>query len=477
MKNTGPQFATPPAALFRRTVLATAFTALAGLSVPGQAIQLEHSLKLKLGAQAESDPVLGATDEESTEAYAELSPTLRLQFTPNLSAYVRAQGFLPSGEISSEEDERTVRSQGYVALREAWVEYGGLTSYPGEVLRVGLQRVRQADGQWLDRDIESVRWIFDTTLVQAQLGVAQQFSTWRSDDIELSNSQKDRGYAYGDIGGQWRPGHFLGLRTVYAQDQDNPPQVGSLPEPEDKLAQRRYGWLGLRAENGYFDHQRKDPLSYWAELSLLWGDRETAELATDPGPLPPPGTPAAGAVMAVDEDNVSGQAFDLGLRARLGSEWPLVIGAAYAAGSVEFEQTGLQSNRSRFTGTRSLVHRYNEAYRAELGNLQVATAFLAFPGDRYDTSLVYSQFRRDDENAPVISHGLTVAPSVASRDLGHGVDLVLTRYFADFGGLSSYDDDLRSNLRLRASMFQPGEAYGQDTEEFYRVMLEATLWF
>lgn len=462
----------------RRTAAATAFTALAGLSAPGQAIQLEHSLKLKLGAQDEGDPSLGSGDDRNTEAYAEATPALRLQFTPDLAAYVSAQGFLPSGEISAEEDEQTVRSKGYVALREAWVEYGGLTSYPGEVLRLGLQRLRQPDGQWLDRDIESARWIFDTTLIQAQLGVAQQFGTYRSDDVELSNSQKGRGYAFGDLGWQWTPGHFLGMRAVYAQDEEPPPEVGSLPEPEDKLVERRHGWLGLRAENGYFDYQRHDPLSYWAEFSLLRGNRKAAELAPDPGPLPPPDTPAAGTVLAVDRDQVSGQAYDLGLRAYFGSEWPLVVGAAYAAGKNDYEQTGLQSNRSRFTGTRSLIHRYNEAYRAELGNLQVATAFLALPGERYDASLVYSRFRRDDVNAPVVSHGLAVAPSVASRELGEGVDLVLTRYFEGVGGVSSPDDDdLRSNVRLRASMFKPGKAYGDAAEKFHRVMLELTLWF
>ena len=39
------------------------------------------------------------------------------------------------------------------------------------------------------------------------------------------------------------------------------------------------------------------------------------------------------------------------------------------------------------------------------------------------------------------------------------------------------DDDLRSNVRLRGSLFRPGTAYGDSLDDQYRVILETTLWF
>ena len=78
-----------------------------------------------------------------------------------------------------------------------------------------------------------------------------------------------------------------------------------------------------------------------------------------------------------------------------------------------------------------------------------------------------------------MTDGLDVAPSTDSRDLGSGYDLVLTGYFGGTpSALTGDREDLRSNLRLRGSLFQPGDAYGDEPlDDQYRVTLELTLWF
>lgn len=474
--------------------LLTVSVAAAAPAAPG-AIANWH-LKIKLSAMSEDERDLGREDDPATagvnedrdpdattEGYLDLAPTLLLQFTPNAAAYLRLQGFVPSGAVVQQESDRPVEAEAFSALRELWLEYGGLTAYPGETLRLGLQRLREPDRIWWDRDIESVRWIFDTTLLQFHIGAGQQFATYRSDKVELPESQQDRAYIFGGFGTQWVPRHFFTVRAAYAFDRRDLPPVGSTRPAEstdpisgvstyDEPDQRRYAWVGAQLDNAYFDYGRGPGLAYRFELIGLSGRREKVQ--ADGG----------GVVIGRTVQDVEALAGEAALRLRF-PVWPLTLGAAYAfaegGGDPEksrtFEQTGLHSNRSRFTGTRSLVNRFNEAYQADLQNLKVVSAFIALPLTNWDFSAVFHRFERDDPRAGVSVDGLDVQPTVDSADLGAGWDLVLTRHFDPRRDLYGPDEDTRSSLRLRAARFKPGAAYGDGVEDLQRVLLEYTQWF
>ena len=53
---------------------------------------------------------------------------------------------------TSNDDRKTKKN--YLAMREFWVGYSGFTPYPGEILKLGRQRLRNNDGQWRDTNIE-----------------------------------------------------------------------------------------------------------------------------------------------------------------------------------------------------------------------------------------------------------------------------------------------------------------------------------
>jgi alginate production protein len=460
-------------------------------AAPATPAQVTAGAKLKGAVYGEDARDLGMAPAAGTEpgdersaSYVELGPYLHLQFGDN-ALYLRGQAFAAAGdEVVQNEDEQPVASEQYAALREAWVEFGGITSFPGEVLRLGLQRVKEQDGLWWDRDIESVRWIFDTTLVQAQVGAAEQFSTWRSDEVELSPSQRDRAYVFGTFSRQWRPGHFYGMRAAYAQDHGELPETGSFVEPDSKTRQRDYFWVALRTDNGFYDPRSPMRVSYWFEAIALGGQRESVQVSeADPAD---PSAPPAGQVLGTARTDVSALAGDAGLRFSLPLIFPLNVGAtaAFAQGervgntSHVFEQTGLESNRSRFTGTRTLLHRFNEALAADWSNLVATSAFISMPAEIADFSIVYHQFRRHQGDEPFTADGIDVQPVNTSRDLGTGTDLVATRYFRGFGSQAAgEDEDQRSNVRVRASRFDPGAAYGEAVKDQYRVTLEVTLWF
>jgi alginate production protein len=484
-----------------KTVTPLCFALAALLPLPAAALTTDWTVKLRAGALAEGDRDLGTdpADEEHNESFLELMPRLHTQFSPDFAHFVRVQGFLPSGMVVENEHDEPVEVEGYAALREFWFDYGGLTDYPGEGLRLGLQRLREYDGLWWDRDIEAVRWIFDTTLFQFQLGAAKQFNAYRTDDYELPETQRDRAYGFMGISTQWIPRNFVGARLAYAVDQRELPPPGTPVEADggtetdpvsgDTLDTyrepqvRRYSWLGVFLDNRYYEHERGPGVAYRVELIGLAGNVRRADV-TDPDTGATGTTGTTGNETREDVEALGG---DAGLRVRFGDAFPLVIGGGYAYGqggrdtngSREFRQTGLHSNRSRFTGTRTILNRFNEAYQADLNNLRVATAFVALPLANWDLSLVAHRFERDDPNRGVSADGVDVQPLAnGSADLGTGFDVVLTRHFDRVAQrLYTPEDDIRSNLRLRASQFSPGEAYGTQLDDLVRIVLEGTLWF
>ncbi len=439
-------------------------------------------LKLKLAGLAEGARDLGQIDidgtradpdGETTEGYIDVQPVLFWRMSENWNLFTRLQGFVPSGEIVVTDEDQPRRTESYAAIREAWVEYGGLTAYPGETLRVGRQRLREQDGGWMDRDAEAIRWIFDSTLLQGQVGIASELDTFRTGDSELPPSQRDRGYAFGGLSGQWTAGHYIGARTIYAFDYSDLDEEAASLDADAKLYDRQFVWLGAYVNNGYYSYPEAAGVYYSSQLDFLTGSKETVVR----GDLP-------GTDERIDRD-VSAFAGDIGLRLRLAA--PFAVGVAYAFGQgggnpdVEetYEQSGLHSNRSRFTGTRTRLYRYNEALQPELSNLHVATAYVSVPMERFDASLIYHRFQREQEDAGIIVDGIDVQPSVNDDDIGEGYDLVLTGYFGAMSKATREDDDdLRSNVSLRGSLFRPGDAFGAgEFDDQYRVILETTLWF
>jgi len=221
-------------------------------------------------------------------------------------------------------------------------------------------------------------------------------------------------------------------------------------------------------------------LSYGCEINYLSGHQVVAQRG--PG----------GLVAAHLAQNVGAWAAGAGLRWRPLAHVPLLFGGGYTYSeggengghSQQYQQTGMQSNTSYFTGTRTLVHRYNETLQAQLGNLLVATGFVSLTLAANDASLIVETFRRDSRSAPFVSDNLTAVPVTDDRDAGRGLDLVFTHYLQRIRrrerlldrGDAFTAQQRQSLISLHASVFDPGKAYGPGTSTDYRIFLEMTLW-
>ncbi len=175
-----------------------------------------------------------------------------------------------------------------------------------------------------------------------------------------------------------------------------------------------------------------------------------------------------------------------GLRYSLDENWK--VGGAYARGSgggndgrsEQFMQTGLESNRSSFTGVESRLHRFGEAFRGELSNLQVASAFASWKlREDYDASLVYHRFWRIDEQQDVGQSGIVAPLQNGEKDIGQEVDLVLTKYLRQGllpASMSEHLDDRSALVRLRGGVFKPGDAYAGGTDSLMHRAFVDFIW-
>lgn len=457
-------------------------------------------IEIKATAQSEDDRDLGTRDGGDVNGLGlDLRPWAYFE-NGNWSAYAMGQvvtatdivetDTLRQSADGSEQDDKSADKRkpdkSYLALREFWVGYSGFTPYPGELFKFGRQRLRNDDGQWRDTNIEAANWDFDTTLLRAHLGAAERFSDYRTDLSELAPQDKDRLHVYGDIYGQWMPGQWVGLRAHHTHDDGHLKTGSTVVDSLDKTENGDMTWLGLDVNSDAYNHNNTNTINYWGSVTGLSGSRHSIS------PSSQNGVNVAG---EKSSDDVNGWATDLGLRLRLDPQWQ--VGAAYARASGEYEQNGLESNRSTFTGTQSRVHRFGEAFRGTLNNMQSATLFGSWQlRDEYDASLVYHKFWRVDGNKPVAGSGIdavdnrfdaesgvessTSLPLLdGKKDLGQEMDLVVTKYFKQGllpAALSQSIDEPSALVRFRGGVFKPGDAYGSGVDTYMHRAFIDVIW-
>ena len=454
-------------------------------------------LETKITAQSEDDRDLGTRDGGDVNGIGlDLRPWVYGE-RGNWSAYAMGQAVTSSDiietdtlqqsdlEQNSSSDARK-QDKSYLALREFWVGYKGFTAYPGEQLKFGRQRLRNDDGQWRDTNIEALNWTFDTTLLKANVGAAERFSEYRTDLTELAPDDKDRLHLFGDIAAQWTPGQWVGLRAHHSQDDGSLKHQGEEVDALDKTQNGDLTWLGIEANSDAYNYRNTHTVNYWASVTGMSGTRDKLATSTVGG------RNIAG---AKTRDDVDGWATDLGVRLRLDPNWQ--VGAAYSRASANYQQTGLESNRSNFTGTRSRVHRFGEAFRGEMQNIQSASLFGSWQlRDDYDASLVYHKFWRVDASKPIGSNGInavqnnedptsgllssTSLPMMdGKKDLGQEMDLVVTKYFKQGllpAALSQSIDEPSALVRFRGGVFKPGDAYGKGVDSYMHRAFVDVIW-
>jgi alginate production protein len=240
-------------------------------------------------------------------------------------------------------------------------------------------------------------------------------------------------YSFGEyrFGDDVKLGAFAIARTDMAATTIDP-NTGSV------VGEGAAKWFGLRALGS-----PTAELSYWAEASLMWGTDENSK-------------------------KFKGRAYDIGFTHRF-FDLPLrpnfTLGYAFGSGddnpddshNTEFRQTGLQSEERRFAGvTQFLV--FGEGLQPDLSNIKITTVGIGIrPDPQVSVDLVWHSYRLHKvgivKNSAITAEANQVDAAL-SRDLGHGLDLVI--------GARNLFGVRRLGLDLRAGVFKPGSAYSRN---------------
>ena len=430
-------------------------------AIPLAASVVDTGLQSKISVESLDDADLGTATGGTLNAVSlDIKPWIHWQRN-QWRAYGMAELFGSTETVEYESSAARPESNGFVGLREAWVDYTGLTQYPGAYLRTGLQKVRSPEGLWWDTDIEAAHWVFNTTLIESGITIAQRFNLYRSDENDVAYKDKDRRHLFGELRYQWLPGHWIGSRFHHLRDGKTPDAEASLDENINEVFSNLQ-WFGLDFDSNYYRSTRQNHFNY--ALSAVWmnGTRKSY-----PGSALP--------------ENISGEFLEALLRYELG-EWQLGTAIAISSGGLgtnednRFMQTGLESNRSAFTGTRARLFRFGETYRATLGNLNVYTLFSSFtPSKDSDLSLVFHSFERRNNRVPVQS-AISASLINGESNLGQEIDLVFSRYLNNGVLPSQWAVEDSAYFRIRGGIFTPERAYANNVDNTVLHVTGEVIW-
>lgn len=446
--------------LSRLLLLACAFNIANAYAEPNdkQKTIYNHNATLAIESYGERD--IDGVDEEETEFYLDYRLNIRQVINDDFSAYFGLKFFLPSGNVNTSEDETSFTDEAYLEAREFWIRYHGISDYDKEYLTIGRQRFKEETGLWFNRDIESIRWQLDTTTYFYSLGLLKAFDTYRTNDDELVTDIEDRTYLYGEVGYWVNASTRIGSRLIIAKDS-NDTSVGNL-YTGNKRSKANYNWLSGYISSDYFNYNNPKAFNYWVSVSLLSGDRDTFSIASD------------NKVTAKSNIDVSAWSLNSAVRWKpiknnslnLGFLLNAASGGIDGDTSNQFEQTGLQSNSGRYTGTSQKIRVLSESYRAELSNLMAFGLFASYHNDTSSLSVLLNSFSLTDNESAAPNNSLRANNVTNSKDLGQSIDVYWNYYFSH-----SLNTFLKSSrIRTIVSYFKTGEYY-EVNDSYFTVKL------
>jgi hypothetical protein len=355
----------------------------------------------------------------------------------------------------------------FVEARQVWFEFSEIADIIPLSVRVGRQRYYEPTSNWWNRDMDSVRAIYDTTLVKGFLGVAQNLRSYRTaSDSDFGQDDQDRLRLLGELSKQYRPDQFIDFRFLAEHDHSGTEPTGVLVRTFDRdQNDQDLVWFGTRHHGTFGLLEPKasvEKIAYRADLMGVVGS-ETLENSTSTS------NPARRLVTGNQDKDVRGWAFDgdVSLYTNLPLKPVLYAGYAYGSGDDNpndgvnhgFRQTDLQGNFTYWNGTRTPARNYGEALRPELSNIHILAAGSTFHfGKASDLSTTYRYYKQATATTTSSPDGISASTDGKDTDLGHGFDVLGTANLTqEFGATIPHFKDIM--LRANYGAFVAGDAW------------------
>lgn len=430
---------------------------------------------------------LGLNNLNTGESYS-VQPRVRIDVplgdNTNIHSDVRAL-IIDSENGVGAEDETGISSnagEGFVELRELWLEHSSLFGHIPLSIQAGRQRIREPRALWWNRDFDAVRLKYDSTLFKGFAGIGQNLAAYRTNESDFGEDQEDRFRAFAEGSWQYSKDHFVEARMLYENDYSGIEQVGTFV-PANDIDKEDFDllWFGGRLKGREnFEGTTLAFMDYRLDLMGVAGEEDVLTTGFAAGSSRP--------VTQSRSRDVFGYGIDAGVNVKLKGEHAPLLSFNYAFGSGDenpndgrdegFRQTGLHGNSSRLGLSSSGVRNYGEVLRPELSNLHVISAGLGVPvSTASDVSLFYHYYRLDEAASQLRADGLAANLNNRDKFLGQGADFVINTHLLDaFKIKSNVFDDAR--LRFNLGAFKAGDAYGAGEDEFsFRTFSELMLRF
>ena len=430
-----------------------------------------------------------STGISETAISKSVQPRIRVKadITENLSAYSDVRALLISADDTASAEDDTGSSvstnENFLELRQAWLKYSNFLGKPPLSIQVGRQRLREDKTIWWNRDFDAVRAEYNSTLFKGFAGIGQNLGSYRTNESDYLEDEKDRFRSFAQGEWQYIRDHFFGARFLYEDDHSGIESVGSLVNAFDRDDEDFEGfWAGARLSG---QHKPKSsflgPIDYSVDLIGVAGEEDV--LTTIAGP-----SPVFRQVSDVNNRDVLGWAFDGSVDIALNTALnpTLTFGYAYGSGDDDmgdgtnhaFRQSGLHGNSSRLGLSSGSVRNYGEVLRPELSNLHILTAGAGIPLCKASDVNAFYHYYRLAENATSFRQASIAAPlNGTDKSVGQGLDIVFNMNLSDsFGWTIPGLQDTR--LKLTASGFKAGDAFGTaDGETSFRSFAELQIRF
>jgi hypothetical protein len=370
------------------------------------------------------------------------------RWSPAVSAFLQASAFYNTDVYA---EDRKPGEEGGVQLKQAWLFLNRLFDSDFS-LQLGRQRFADRRQWWWNEELDAGRFYFATDGVFAELAIAQEISSKRTDQGYLDPLHKNVLRILGDVAWQWDEKQSLSLFVLSQLDGSRTQTVGeTVYQERSDVRDADLTWVGARAM-GKTKLLDKVKFGYWLDAAVVAGRETTLGFDDIDDRLT--------RVESRARKDVLGWGLDIGLTwySKLPLEPYFTLGYARGSGDSDpndgtdrsYRQSGIHNNKVKFSGSQRFRY-YGELFKPELSNLDIKTVAVGVPlSEESSIDLLYHHYEQAVPARTIRDTRIRANTTGESGDIGDELDLVL-----------SLDEWEHFQVQLVGSAFRAGNAYGE----------------
>lgn len=429
----------------------------------GRTLTLGGELTLEL--EERRDFAFGSEPDDLERKTLELELKAFYQYSDQSAIYLEVEGERQRDKEPESGDEDTESSW---KRNELWLYSGG---WADDSVGIQLGRQNFADQRtwWWDANLDAARLRYDTETMHFEIAVAQELARVSTDQDRIDPEQEDVLRIISTATWVRDRDHETSFFLLLQRDGSETENEGDIVSRDERdESDLDAVWLGLRGL-GKYRLENLGRLYYWVDTGIVVGSETLIDydgIDSD-----------TSRVDSVEERDLRGLGFDLGMMWRTRLPGELTFSLAYAAGSGDddpdddtdtaYRQTGLNRNDDNFRGVNGFRY-YGDLLRPELSNISIATFAVGFHFlPETSLELIYHSYRQIEAADEIRDARIDLDPNGEDEDIGAELDLVI--------GIEEFEN-LTAELVL--SRFEAGDAFGEFSgDSAHKAKLELELFF